>query len=66
MKHSCRTMIELIKEAKKSGYEIKITKKYTYILKNKNGDIGTFHISPKGYHPLRRWMKNNPPYIKNN
>ena len=63
---SCRQMMELFKNANKLGYEMKITKKNTYVLKTEYGSIGTFHISSRGYHPLRRWMKNNPPRINKN
>tara|TARA_B100001094_G_C18027007_1_gene718110 strand:- start:78 stop:296 length:219 start_codon:yes stop_codon:yes gene_type:complete len=63
---SSKQMMDLFKNAYKLGYQIKITKKNTYMLKTKYGSVGTFHVSSKGYHPLRRWMKNNPPLNKIN
>lgn len=63
MNHSCRIMNRMIQQAEKNGYIISKTskKKSTIMIKNNNGSIGTFHISERGIHPLRRWLKKNPP-----
>ena len=59
MKHSCKTMTNMMKEVvNELGCKLVVTKKNSFKIYSPDGKrVHTFHIGEKGIHPLRRFIK---------
>ena len=55
----CNKILRVYKELISRGFTIEQVKKGTKIIHLKSNKFYIFHYSEKGYHPLRRWVKNN-------
>lgn len=56
---NCNKVLKLYKELSKIGFIIENVKSGTKIIHIQTNKFYIFHYSDKGYHPLRRWVKNN-------
>jgi len=61
VKHNsnCNKVLKVYKTLIKQGFIIQKVKNGTKIKHIKTNKFYIFHYSDKGYHPLRRWVKNN-------
>lgn len=60
MSHVSKNLKNLLKSLENSGFNIEITKKCVKITPPKTINVGIYiaHYGEKGYHPVRRYIKN--------
>ena len=56
---NCNKVLKVYKDLTKKGFVVEKVKNGTKIIHLKTKQFYIFHYSDKGYHPLRRWVKNN-------
>lgn len=58
-KNNCNKVLKVYKQLLHYGFVIESVKNGKKIIHIESNKMYIFHYSKKGYHPLRRWVKNN-------